>query len=444
MTRFLLRAGLASALGAVALALLAPLVDHVPAFLCVLALWTIVSWLTWRRLTHEPFPGIDEGDRMALILVIAVFLRLPLVLVAPTPSTDAYRYSWEGRVANAGLSPYRLPPSSPELVFLRKAQDAKINNPGLTTIYPPLAMAAFRAVSVVSADAQAQKGFFALCDLLVCALLMRLLRRRGLTAAWVALYAWHPLVIVEFSAAGHLDPLMMLGLLIGLDLWESGRHELSAFIWATAALVKVVPIVLLPWLILRRPRAAALFIAVVALGLLPALPSLQAALAGARENGIAAFASGWLANPSLHAVLSSALSSESLSRILLAAAVAALSLPWARFCGEDSARYLCGILLAVLLASPVVQPWYVLWTLPLALLSPSPAALAWSWVVGFIYVSIDPRLKELQLHLSLWHWFWIAEYVLVYGLLGRSLYRTCNEWRASKTHLLRMETKWMQ
>jgi len=432
--RFLLRAGLASALGAVALALLSPLVDHVPAFLCVLALWTAVSRLTWRRLAQEPSPGIDEGDRMALILVVAAFSRLALVLVPPTPSTDAYRYSWEGRVANAGLNPYLLPPSSPRLAFLRLGQDERINNPGLTAIYPPLALAAFRAVAAFTADTRAQKGVFSLCDLLACALLMRLLRRRGLSVAWAAVYAWHPLVLVEFSAAGHLDSLMILGLLAGLDLWESGRRELGAAAWAAAALVKVAPIVMLSWLLLRRPRYAVLFLAVVIIGLIPAVPGLAAALRAAPESGIAAFSSDWLANPSLYAALSTFVESASARRLILVVIVGAFSLPWARRCADDAARYLCGMILAVLLASPVVQPWYVLWALPFALLAPSPAALAWSWIVGFMYFAIDPALRESSARLPWWHWLWIGEYVLVYGLLGRSLYLSCNEWRAGQTH----------
>lgn len=420
MTRILLRAGLASAILAAVLALLAPFETHVAAFLALLALWTIVSWLTWRSLARDPGPGADEASRAELILVVALFLRLALVLVPPTPSTDAYRYSWEGRVANAGLSPYRLPPSSTELSFLRQIQDVKINNPGLTAIYPPLALGAFRAVAAVSSDARAQKWFFALCDLLVCALLMRLLRRRGLTCAWAAVYAWHPLVIVEFSAAGHLDSLMILGLLAGLDLWESGRRELGALAWAAAALVKVVPIVLLPWLLLRHPRSAALFIIAAAMGLIPAVPGLSAALRAAPESGIAAFTSDWLANPSLYAVLSALVESAGARRLLLAAAVGAFSLPWARRCGDDAARYLCGMILAVLLASPVVQPWYVLWALPLTLLTASPAALAWSWVVGFMYFAIDPALKESSASLPWWHWLWIGEYALVFGLLAWS------------------------
>ncbi|MDX6770168.1 MAG: glycosyltransferase 87 family protein [Elusimicrobiota bacterium] len=441
MTRFLLRAGLASALGAVALALLAPLVDHVPAFLCVLALWTFVSWLTWRRLTHEPLPGIDEGDRMALILVVAAFSRLALVLVPPTPSTDAYRYSWEGRVANAGRNPYLLPPSSPDLAFLRLGQDERINNQGLTAIYPPLALAAFRAIAAVTADTRAQKGFFSLCDLLACVLLMRLLRRRGISVAWAAVYAWHPLVLVEFSAAGHLDSLMILGLLAGLDLWESGRRALGAAAWATATLVKVAPIILLPWLFFHRPRSAALFLAVICIGLIPAVPGLHAALRVAPESGIAAFASDWLANPSLYAVLWMVVESASVRRLILVAAVGAFSLPWARRCADDAARYLCGMILAILLASPVVQPWYVLWALPFALLAPSPTALAWSWIVGFMYFAIDPALRESSARLPWWHWLWIGEYVVVYGLLGRSLYGACNERRSGQTHLATMEIK---
>lgn len=430
MTRVLLRSGLASALGAVALALLAPIEERVGAFLVVLAAWTLVSAWTWRRLAQPAGMETDHPSLAALVLVVAAFLRLPLVLVAPTPSTDAYRYSWEGRVANAGHSPYRLPPLAPKLTHLRIEQDARINNPGLTTIYPPLALAAFRLVAAVSPDARAQKAFFALCDLLVCFLIMGLLARRGRSRAWAALYAWHPLVALEFSAAGHLDSLMLLALLAGLELWERGRRDLGALAWAAAALVKVVPVVLLPWLFLRRPRAAALFLAAAAVGLLPALPGLHAAAQAAPDSGIAAFASGWLANPSLYALLSPFVASSAARRVLLACAVGAFCLIWARRSGDDPARYVGGAFLAVLLASPVVQPWYVLWALPFALLAANAAALAWSWVVGFMYFAIDPALRESSARLPWWHWLWLGEYALVYGLLARDW---CNETRPSRT-----------
>lgn len=413
--------GAASAACALLLAAQAPFEGHVVGFLVVLAVWTGVSFLSWKEASLSSRPFGEEARLGRLILAVAVLIRLPLVLLDPSPSTDAYRYSWEGRVANAGGNPYRSAPDAPEFAPLRTAQDARINNPGLTTIYPPLALAAFSATAAVSSDVRAPKAFFSLVDLLCCALLMRLLKRRGLGVAWAALYAWHPLVAVEFSAAGHLDSLMILGLLGGIDLWETGRRDAAALAWAVAALVKVVPVVVLPWLLLQRPRAALAFFVVVAVGLLPVASELAEAAAGMPGNGIAAFASDWLANPSLFAAVAAVAGSPATARLAAGAAVLAFSLFWARRAGDDAAHYLRGTILFVLLASPVVQPWYVLWVLPLALLSPSTAALAWSWAVGFLYVVLDPVLKAASIGIPLWQWLWGAEYALVFGLLAKDV-----------------------
>lgn len=411
--------GAASAVCAFLLAAQAPFAEHVVGFLVVLALWTAVSFVSWKEASLSGRPFGDEARRGVYLLATAALIRLPLVLMDPTPSTDAYRYSWEGRVANSGGNPYRSAPDAPELAPLRTAQDARINNSGLTTIYPPLALAAFRATAALSGDVRAQKAFFSVVDLLCCALLMRLLARRGLSLAWAAVYAWHPLVAVEFSAAGHLDALMILGLLGGIDLWESGRHDAAALAWAAAALVKAVPIVVFPWLLLQRPRAALIFTAAVAAGLLPIAPELAVAAAGAPGNGIAAFTSGWLANPSLYAAVEVVAGSPTKARLAAGGAMLAFSLLWVKRAGSDAARYLLGAIMFLLLASPVVQPWYVLWVLPLALLSPNPAALAWSWAVGFLYVVLDPALKTASVGIPVWQWLWGAEYALVFGLLAK-------------------------
>ncbi|TBR22261.1 DUF2029 domain-containing protein [bacterium] len=365
----------------------------------------------------ESRPAHDEAGRTRLVLAVAVAIRLLLVGIQPSPSTDAFRYSWEGRVANAGLDPYLLPPDDPGLASLRIGQDSRINNPGLTAIYPPLALAAFRAVAAASSDVRAQKTFFSTCDFLVCLILLRLLKRRRLSAGWAAVYAWHPLVAVEFSAAGHLDSLMLLGVLAGIDLWESRWRRTAALAWAAAFLVKVAPIVALPWLARRRPRSALLFLGVVALGALPALPAVLAALGNEPASGPHAFASGWLANPSLFVLLAPVTENSGLHRGVMVAAAGVFCLFWADRTEDDPARYLLGALFAVLLASPVVQPWYVLWLLPLALLSPQPAALAWAWSVGFLYLTLQPELKSSTLGPALWKTAWGGEYALVYGLL---------------------------
>lgn len=99
-------------------------------------------------------------------------------------------------------------------------------------------------------------------------------------------------------------------------------------------------------------------------------------------------------------------------RPVAAAVVAAALLPAARQRAQP--------LMQALLVSPVVQPWYVLWLLPLALIAGSPAALAWSWIAGFLYLGVDARLRAITFDLPLWSWIWLAQYACVYGLLAWS------------------------
>lgn len=44
---------------------------------------------------------------MALVVVVAVALRIAALAGAPVLSDDVYRYAWDGRVQAAGVNPYR-------------------------------------------------------------------------------------------------------------------------------------------------------------------------------------------------------------------------------------------------------------------------------------------------------------------------------------------------
>lgn len=134
-----------------------------------------------------------------------------------------------------------------------------------------------------------------------------------------------------------------------------------------------------------------------------------------------------MTNPSAYALVSVLTEPQMFARFLMAALLALISV-WRAWDVEDAARYLSGAMLAVLLVSPVVQPWYVLWLLPLALITGSPATLAgreprraddrwgygkvglaWSWVVGSLYLGADPRLRAISVDLPLWSWLWLAQ-----------------------------------
>jgi len=87
-----------------------------------------------------------------------------------------------------------------------------------------------------------------LCDICVMVLLAFWLRAEGGRAYQLAIYAWNPLVIVEFAGSGHSDALA-LAALVGAFVIIKSRRTLSTLLLAVATLLKSFPVLLFPlWL----------------------------------------------------------------------------------------------------------------------------------------------------------------------------------------------------
>lgn len=163
----------------------------------------------------------------------------------------------------AGHNPYRLTPDDATLTPLRDELWASINHSELPAIYPPGAQMVFavaaRAGEAVQARILTMKAVFALCEVLILILLGRWLERLGRRRAWAALWAFHPLVIVEFSGNGHLDSLMVAALVASLLVLEATAGQsatpsskqalLAVCVFTISVLTKLVPILLAPFLL---------------------------------------------------------------------------------------------------------------------------------------------------------------------------------------------------
>jgi len=181
------------------------------------------------------------GPGLTVIAAVAVAMRIALLPVAPHLSTDAYRYVWDGRVQAAGVNPYRHIPTDPALAALRdEAIFPNINRAEYApTIYPPAAQILFQAVARISDSLIAMRLALVLCEVVIVAALLSLLRRIGQPPARVLAYAWHPLAVWEIAGSGHLDAAMIAVMMVGL--WTAlvpGRRLLAAGVLAVAALVK--------------------------------------------------------------------------------------------------------------------------------------------------------------------------------------------------------------
>lgn len=285
--------------------------DHIStlaAFVCVTALTTVIfHTVTNFNLAHDArdlfrWYGLAWGlfalavaavrfvpVRAAVALIVAGGLALGLVSLASQPrtSTDSARYVWDGIVQESGESPYTYAPADGALTKIRPdwlfpearqtpagptcpgwephlTEDSEtgkplctaINRPQVHTIYPGMAEIYFFAVALLS-PADAEYLPLQIAGLLVATaitlLLLWGLRRNGLDPRWAALWAWCPLMASEAVNNAHVDVVGAFFALLAVLLLAGRRYGWGGIAAGAAVAVKLIPGVLLPALIRRRP-----------------------------------------------------------------------------------------------------------------------------------------------------------------------------------------------
>lgn len=353
----------------------------------------------------RPHGGSAEGGALTgpliALVVAALAARVWALLLPPAYSEDVFRYVYEGRLTQlyGPLFPFMHPPAEgPALGVPPELLDAtwlRVNHASIPTIYPPLSQLVFTAGAALGdllggRHLVALKALLVGAELLAVAAVARVSRRAGL------LMLTCPLLIVEVAREGHGDALTVLGLALGAAALaqpevrgaaQAVRRAAVGF--ALAALAKLVGVAPLLVLLLPRPStsgaaepAAALTLTARARALAPglALLSLTALpyLAGgttALRSYSTAWRSGdgaftlilWVVQAAMGGdwtrVADVTLTAHQVSRALTLVglvASAALLLPRAPRTLDKA-----GIsLLLVLLWSPSVHVWYVLWLLP--------------------------------------------------------------------------------
>jgi hypothetical protein len=249
---FWISAGLSLVLSAIALSLLSDwsMGAFVAAFMGLVALYGYAGFCVIRGKFHA---AGGETSALAAILVVAALMRVMALFAPQALSTDVFRYVWDGRVQAAHINPYRFIPADPALAPLRDEDIyPNINRADYAhTIYPPTAQLAFLAVERVSDSVLGMKLGLVGFEAVAIACLIALLRRRGLPATRVILYAWHPLPIWEFAGSGHVDVIAIAGLSLAF-LAASRRAPIwTGVALAAATLVKYYPVIAAPALYRR-------------------------------------------------------------------------------------------------------------------------------------------------------------------------------------------------
>jgi hypothetical protein len=331
-----------------------------------------------------------------LVLAVALAARAALLPVTPTLSDDLYRYLWEGRVLVAGGDPYHQAPNDPHLQNLRDAKIwPRVNHPELATIYPPAAEAGFALVARVSPTVPAMKTWVLLHDLGTVAVLLLFCSRLGLGAASALVYAWNPLVLVEYAGNGHNEPTALLFLVLAVALAER-RPILSGLALATGTLIKLAPIVALPFLLRRwggRGLAACLAL------LVPGL-ALYLMMTRGESSGLGAYLGSWRNNALIFDLIERASGRFWVARAVeIAGVVAVLAFAWVR--RRSSAQGTRDVLRAGLLLGPVMHPWYLGWVLVFEPFAPSLPWLLLALTSTLNYGFLVPPADRASYHLPM-------------------------------------------
>ena len=364
----------------------------------------------------------SERHRIPLLWLwaIPIVYRLLLLATTPTLSDDVYRYLWDGHLATEGVNPYRYAIDAPELDTYEIPARSQANNPSLATPYLPAAQLVFAAsAALFPSDPLVMQIVMVAFDLLAALMVALLLGLAGLPGQRIMLYLWNPLVIVEVAHGSHLDALMVfLAMAAVLLTFKSPRPRFAwaaPFALALATLTRLLPALLLPvlWWRWRWPQrliyGGTALALVVPFGLdagwgLSGEPTGTGLFGAARvysqefsfNSGIFHWLEGWIGRQGVD-------DPAAVTRVVVAALLAGvlvIVLVRARRTATSvgSLRLMAVPVMAYVLLTPVLHPWYLLLLLALLpFLTPADGESPQRWLVAapWLYLSAALVLSYL-------------------------------------------------
>ncbi len=324
------------------------------------------------------------------LLFRAVMLPSDLIL-----ENDIYRYLWDGHTTLEGISPYQHAPLDPATGSYRTDYWSKINYPNYPTIYPPTLQIVFTLSELIyPGSVTGMKFILLLFDVGTIFLLLALLQAIDLPPEWCLIYAWSPLVVKEIANSGHADAisaflLVLLMLLVVKKNW--GRSSITL---AFLTLTKFFGVFILPLFhVIWRWKHYGVFLLIIVLSYIPFLSYDANPFAG-----LMAYSKEWRFNAGIYELTESLLSkiggeieekADVIARItlfsviLLITAWQTIAMTW-RTGNKAIFRASYIIIGTLILCSPVIDPWYLIWVVPFLCIFPNRA---WILFTGTVFLS---------------------------------------------------------
>ncbi len=325
---------------------------------------------------------------VVLGLIVAAVWHIEFLRVPAGADDDVHRYVWDGRLQRLGYNPYIVVPSDPAVRGLHTPETRNLNNPDLSSPYPPGAQLFFRAVTAIRESTFALKVAFVVCEFAIIFVLLDVLRLSQQGAHLVLAFAWNPLLAIEVAGSGHIDIVGALLLLVSAAALVRRWRATAAVAFGLAIAMKFLPIVLLP-LYWKRIRIRDAVLAAVIVGLLyvPFLNHDRIPI-----GSLGTYVQTFRFNGPVFAVLDRVALPQLLAG--LAALVGLATATWIRSAAHKwSPKAFAWPMAATLLCAPAVFPWYLLWLLPF--LTSASTLLIIVWTVSIMLTYVQWHLRAL-------------------------------------------------
>jgi alpha-1,6-mannosyltransferase len=309
-----------------------------------------------------------------------------------------------------------------------------LNSPHYYSVYPPVCQAVFWLAALFSPESilgsvVVMRVVLLLAEAGTFVLAIRLLPLLGRPSRQVLWYALNPLVIMELTGNLHFEALMVFFLLGALYLLLRHRYWLSALAFGLAVGVKLLPLMLLPFLYGRLPFKWLLLYCTLVGGTLVLLflPFLSLEIIGNLLSSVNLYFQKFEFNASFY-YLCRWLGDQMLGynpigtlgpflSLLVLGSLLSLAYRYRQASLSLLPTLWLAALTLYLLLSTTVHPWYITTLVALAMFTPWRYPMVWSGMVVLSYAAYRTTAYEENLGLV------ALEYAVVLGWLGYEWWR---------------------
>ncbi|NOY71905.1 MAG: hypothetical protein GXP14_05940 [Gammaproteobacteria bacterium] len=311
---------------------------------------------------------------ISCVIFFAFIFHAIGIFATPLFEDDFFRYLWDGYTFFELGSPYRHAPSfyfsDAAISSLMQANLNQINYPDIKTIYSPLLQYSFwLSYWLFPADVFGLQLIYSACNMVVIFILAKMINARSLL-----LYAWNPLIIKEVAFTAHPDILGVV-FLVAAFYFFAKYPKTSALCLGLSVCSKPFAWVIAVYFLLRFKRVQFdIFFLTIVLLYMPFLFN------GSELSGLFAFGRDWEFNAAIYSVLTYAMSGIHAKMVGAILLLCIMVYCFNRFHKTSVLNIRADLLMGgLILLSPVINPWYLMWLLPFAAMHHH----LWPWVMSF-------------------------------------------------------------